>query len=306
MKFLQKLKAKFKSKKHTRKLPTVFIERKQKDQSLSAKHRLKKISKRSFPKNAPINLLGKLFKLSRWIWLTVILGAFIASAYAVFFTEVFIIKKVLIFESEIESSNVQIRKIADPLRNGNLFLFSKEELAESIRKRANNLTNLTITRKIPDTVIIKYEKFKDVANIANLIGPAQVKKSFIINEIGILTEQDKISTSLPTISVFSDKAYLVGDQIINTKDLKYILDAKNHYQEKFDMKIIETRYLPKPQEIRLVTERNFQIWLDIVVPYAEQFNKLKNAIPKINIYDGPLEYVDLRIQSAQGQKIIYK
>jgi hypothetical protein len=308
---MKKLKKLFRFKKPknglTKKNPTVFINRDQKKiKPLSTKRSIQKIAKRSFTRNAPINLLGKLTQISRWIWLSIIVALAIGITYTTLFTDIFVIKKILVFEGEQESTNLQIRRISEPLRNRNIFLFSKKELLDSIIKRVDNLNNLRVIKTYPDTVTIQYNKYNDVANVVNLIGRAKVRKSFILNQNGVLVEQDKISSTLPTINVESEKAYNVNDKIISIADLNYILESRDYYEEKFNMKISEIKYLPIPKEVRLRTERGFEVWIDMIVDYKEQLNKLKNAIPKINLYEGELEYIDLRIQSAQGQKIIYR
>jgi hypothetical protein len=306
-KFLPKIPKLSLGKKATRKLPTVFLNRNtQNVKPLSKQRNIERIAKRSFQKNAPINWIGKLTQVSRWIWLSVFLAIFIGTAYVTFFTELFYIKKIQIFEGDLESTNLQIRKITEPLRNRNIFLFNKEDLSSTIQDRVANLTELTVTRQVPDTVIIKYKKFQDVANINNLIGQFKVRKSFVMNEAGILTEQDKISTTLPSIVIETEKAFTLGEQIIKSEEIKYILDTKKYFEDKFNLKATEIKYLPNPKELRILTERNFTIWIDMLAPYQDQLNKLKNAVPKINVYEGQLEYVDLRIQSAEGQKIIYR
>ncbi len=307
MKFFKKiLKNPFKKKTNTSKNPTIIFEKPKQKFGLKQRKMLKNIAKRTFLKNAPINWIGALTNISKWIWFSIFMALFLASAYFTFFTEIFYIKKILIFEGPTESNNLSIRKIVEPLRNRNLFLFSSEDLKNTINQRVDNLSNLQIQRKIPNTLIVKFENFKNVANITNIIGKLEVKKSFIINQNGLLIAEDKISTILPTISIKNEKAYNIGDQILKVEELKYILDAKRQFEEKFKIKINEIKYIPKAKEIRFVTEKGYEVWLDIKVTYTEQLMKLKNSIPKIDLYNGSLEYVDLRIQSAEGQKIIYK
>ena len=308
MKFLQKFRNLLPKRKHkkTQKLPTVFLNRFNKPNKLTQKRTLEKISKRTFKGNAPINFLGRLKQISKWMYLSVFLGIIILLAYSLFFTNTFNVKKILIFEGEEESTNIQIRRITEPLRNRNIILFSKNDLKNLIINRIDNITSLEIIKQYPDTVLIKYNRFQDVANVTNLIGRLQVRKSFIVNESGILVEEDKISSTLPNITIQTETAFNLGETILTTDDLKFILNAKNYFEERFDLKVTDIRYIPRAKEIRLTTEREFEIWIDMTFDYREQINKLRNAVPKINVYEGPLEYVDLRIRSAEGQKIIYK
>lgn len=302
MKFFKKLR--LKSKKQ-QKLPTVFLNKGGKN-SLRTKKSLKQISKRNFKKNAPINLLGKFKQISKWLWLSLFFALLIGGTYFVFYTDTFNIKTLLIFEGEAESTNLQLIRTIEPLRNRNILLFSQEKLIETIKNRIDNVTNVEINLQLPNTVVIHYETYQDISNITNLIGPAKVRKSFIINENGVLTEENKISALLPNITIHTEKAYLIGQKITDSDTLKYIEDSRNYFEEKFDLEIYDTRYIPKAKELRFTTAHDTEIWLDLLLPYKEQFQKLKNAIPKINIYDNSLQYIDLRIQASEGQKIIYK
>lgn len=308
MSFLKKLKSFIPQRKKlkTQKLPTVFINRFQNPNKLSQKRTLEKISKRTFTKNAPINFLGKFKQISKWMYLAIFLAIFIALIYTLFFTQTFNVKKILIYEGPEESTNIQIRRITEPLRNRNIILFSKNDLENLIKNRIDNITSLEIVKQYPDTVIIRYDRFSDVANITNLIGRLQVRKSFIINENGILVEEDKISSALPNITIQTESAFNLGENVINSDHLRFMLNAKNFFEERFDLKVTDIRYIPRAREIRFTTERDFEVWIDLTFDYREQINKLRNAVPKINVYEGPLEYVDLRIRSAEGQKIIYK
>ncbi len=94
--------------------------------------------------------------------------------------------------------------------------------------------------------------------------------------------------------------------VLKTEELNYILDAKSYFEEKMNIKVKESNFLPKAKELRLFTDRNFQVWIDMSYDFKEQINKLKNAVPKINPYQVQYEYIDLRIKSAEGQKIIYR
>jgi len=72
------------------------------------------------------------------------------------------------------------------------------------------------------------------------------------------------------------------------------------------MKILEAEYKVIPRELHLKTEKYFIIWLDIQKPFEDQLKKLKKALVKLDIFNEPLEYIDLRISGESGDKIIYK
>lgn len=72
------------------------------------------------------------------------------------------------------------------------------------------------------------------------------------------------------------------------------------------MKVTNAEYHVREREIHLQTEKNFMVWLDMEKELNPQMEKLKKALPKINIYNTPLEYIDLRISGTDNEKVIYK
>lgn len=94
--------------------------------------------------------------------------------------------------------------------------------------------------------------------------------------------------------------------IISAENLSYILHATSYFEEKFGMKIRETDFIIKARELHIKTEKNFTIWLDTQIPFERQFLKLKKAMATIDIYKVALEYIDLRIAGASGEKVIFK
>lgn len=94
--------------------------------------------------------------------------------------------------------------------------------------------------------------------------------------------------------------------ILSPENLNYVLKAAVYFEEKFGMQIQETQFLIQARELHLLTEKNFDIWLDTQTPYERQFLKLKKAMTTLDIYKAPLAYIDLRISGTSGEKVIFK
>ena len=60
------------------------------------------------------------------------------------------------------------------------------------------------------------------------------------------------------------------------------------------------------REFHLKTEAGFYVWLDMTTDVETQLKKLKRALPKLDIYKEPLQYIDLRIAGAESEKVIFK
>jgi len=296
-KFSRKTLNKLKNKKY--KNPTVLLH---KDKKSKKSKPLRKIAKRIFRFNAPINVKWKIKKIGL---LAALIALVLLLFYLLFFTQVFTIKNIIIFEGENESENVHIRKMIEPVREQNIFLLQKDAIATKLENNIENLAELKVQKVLPSTIRVSYAKFEDTANIVNLVGRANIRKNFIINETGILTSEGQ-KEGVPYIVIETTNAYELGDQVVNQERLAYITGAITYFEEKFNLHVVHAKYLNKAREARLVIQNDFEVWLDTQQSYETQLNKLKNAIPKIDIYSGNLAYVDLRIQSAYGQKIIFK
>ncbi len=72
------------------------------------------------------------------------------------------------------------------------------------------------------------------------------------------------------------------------------------------MKIIDAEYLVREREVHLRTEKNFIVWIDMEKDLNIQLDKLKKVLGKLNIYNTPLEYIDLRISGTDNEKVIFK
>ena len=143
--------------------------------------------------------------------------------------------------------------------------------------------------------------------MANIINESNViKKSYIINSIGYAIKENLEDPNLPYIKIKTDEPVNPKEAVIEKTKLSYLIEAKTYFEDKFGMRIISMEYKPVAREIHLLTERNFNVWLDIQKPYEEQFKKLKKAIVKLDIFKENLEYIDLRIAGESGDKIIYK
>jgi hypothetical protein len=301
--FSAKTKSKFSKLKYKSSTTLLHKPNKRKKKKRKKLPNLKNFSKKIFKSNANINRANP---RSSKKMLAILIAFLLLISYILFFTGFTKIITIQVLEGEIDSENTQIRRIVEPLRNSNILFVDSESVEESLKKQIDNLAELEVKKKFPKTIVIKFAKFEKVANLTNYVGPQRIKKNFIINASGILMEKDVINQNLPFISLDTKKAFNLGDHVVSKDNLDYMLGTKSDFEERFNMKILEISFLSDAREVHLTTEKNFNIWLDIQIPFKDQLNKLKNSIPKIDIYNDNLDYIDLRIQSAQGQKIIFK
>lgn len=247
--------------------------------------------------------MGKIGNLFKKIFYFLVL-TFIT--YMLFFSPYFLVKEVYISEENIDNIAIgkDIKAAAKSEIGKNLIFVDTEKLNMEIIDHFPQLENLKISKDYPAALKISFTEFPLIANVYN--ESANLKKSYVINSIGYAIKDDLKSTALPTIVIKSDEPLNKANPIIEAKKLDYILKAITYFEEKFGMKVKEMLYKPQAREVHIITEKNFAIWLDIEKSAQDQLKKLKKALVKLNIFNDPLLYIDLRIAGGNGDKIIYK
>ena len=143
-------------------------------------------------------------------------------------------------------------------------------------------------------------------------------KLYIVNELGYVALIGTSNDTLPTIVMDvtgTDLEIKEGDtadgpkinaEIIPGENLQQILDTKTSFEGKFNLQIKSVNYLKRARELHFLTELDFYVWLDMTQDLELQMSKMKKALTKLNIYESPILYIDLRISGHDGEKVIYK
>lgn len=235
---------------------------------------------------------------------TCLIIAIAGAVYFIYFSGYFNVKNIEIKYQNLQNQKEELKKYFKPFLGKNILFIDLEKTVEKIKTDFPDFESIEASTKIPKTIEIRFSKFSEKANI-EWITPQENRK-VVINAIGLVVQEGQGSTSLPNIRIFAEKELPKKGALIEKEKIDYIINAMQYFEEKFGMKITETQYLTRAREIHLRTERLFLIWLDAEVPFEQQFTKLKKALPKLDIYHEPLEYIDLRISGINGEKIIFK
>jgi len=194
-----------------------------------------------------------------------------------------------------------------------LFNATNHELA--LLEEYSYLKDLNISRRPLHTLVATLTTYDHVANIQvdHEDGSVQL---FIANELGYIASVGTTDETLPTIVMDvtgtdldlpeTQESLTVNQEIIDKETLETLLDAQIAFEGKFNMQILEVHYVKRARELHFFTERYFYVWIDLSQSVDTQLAKLKKAMTQLNIYEAPLEYIDLRISGQNGEKVIYK
>lgn len=304
-------------------------------------HRAGRLGKKNLISNIDLPSLATVKKILIAMVATGLLGMI---SYFIWFSGYFKIEKIYVQYEEFQNENIDILNYFDNLRGKNYLFADPAEKIPEIQKAHPELSKLIVEKIFPNTIKISFTEFPITANIESIVN-GKSKEKVLINSIGMVIYRDTENPNLPYIKVITTEiaeptietpltaepqlesqnetapppspatttpeppqtiSPTTDSPIISQENLTYMLSAVSSFEERFGMKVLELRLLPQAREFHMKTEKNFEIWLDIQIPYEKQFLKLKKAMSTLDIYKTPLFYIDLRISGTNGEKVIFK
>lgn len=238
------------------------------------------------------------------------LGILFFSIYAIFFSDYFKVEEFIISEQGTVIDDYQkMRSILSKLLDQNLIFVSDKNLRTEIMANHPEIEKIAIKKIFPKTIKIEYKKYPTAANLVNVVNGIQ--KRFLLDSQGFLVEENMEQFDLPYVYLTTEtplnvRENFLSDQRKSAEQLTYILNSIYLFEEKFGIKILRADFQPIEREIHLQTEKYFTVLIDMQKNLNRQIEKLKKALPKIDIYNTPLQYIDLRISGTDTEKVIYK
>jgi hypothetical protein len=245
------------------------------------------------------------------------LGIFSFIIYALYFSDYLLINKYIIEEDGTEiSDNESFNKLMNQTIQKNLLTYDDNVIKAQIQKEHPEIETITFKKIFPNIIKVNFKKYPTAANIIDIVNGIQ--KKYLVNSRGLLIEENTENPDLPYIRIESKQALPLNKPFLeNSKSsaakLKYMLQAIALFEEKFGIRIIYTLFKTRERELNLYTEKNFYVILDmekgapeVEQGLLEQYEKLKKALPKLDIYNVPLVYIDLRISGTSTEKVIFK
>ncbi len=237
------------------------------------------------------------------------IGILCFAVYAILFSNYFAIENYTIEEDKNPvAEHGQITKILQKTLDKNLIFLNGDIIEKEILKNHPEIESVEIKKIYPQKLTVNFKKFPVAANIINVVNGIQ--KKFLVDSRGFLTEENNEKPYLPYIKIKTEsflktRTFLLDNQKDSTETLNTVITAIKLFEEKFGMKIFNAVLLPKEREIHLYTEKFFYVMIDLQKNIGRQIEKLKIALPKLDIYQQPLVYIDLRISGANNEKVIF-
>lgn len=293
----------------------MFLRKKKSEENLRRRFHRLLLEKRkdALPKNA-LSRPKRMFKqppspwlafFKKFLFFAVIIGIFVGIFYVVFFSSFFTITKVSLEKNGSAVSGSSLAPFLDKLKNKNLLFVNTSSLTKEIEQTfKNEILMVSVKKDYPQRIIVKVDEYPALLNL-RVITPDAVQK-FVINQIGYSIFENTEQKDLPILVLHTDKPFPKKGVLIDPQKLAPISEAFTKFKDIFGMKITEGEWFKTEREIHLKTEKNFMLWVDLTTDVGQQYMKLKRALPKLDIYHEPLEYIDLRIAGGDSEKVIFK
>lgn len=249
---------------------------------------------------SPALLLARKLALFALI-IVVLIGGF----YLVFFSSFFTITKIGLEKPGNAVSGSELAPFLDKLKGKNLLFINTDSLTTELEQTfKNEILLVRISKSPPNKLIVKVDEYPAIINLRVVTGN-KIQK-LVLNQLGYAIAEGVEDKALPIVIMNSDKQFPKQSVVMDPSRLEKIRIGFSKFTELFGMKITQGEYLKRERELHMMTEKNFEIWLDLTSDVERQLTKLKRATVKLDLTTTPLEYVDLRIAGGESEKVIFK
>lgn len=244
--------------------------------------------------------------LRKLAFFVIALGIAAGAVYVMFFSSFFDITKVTIDKNGNAVAGSALTPFIDKIKDKNLLFVKTSTLAKEIEQTfKNEILLVKIQKSYPHKIIIKIEEYPAVLNLT-VLTPEKNQK-FVLNQTGYSILENIEQKDIPLLILRTSKPFSEGKKIIiERQKLNPIVESYQKFTETTGLKITSGEWKKTERELHLKTEKNFTVWIDLTADISQQISKLKRAMPKLDIYNEKLEYIDLRISGGDNEKVIFK
>lgn len=263
------------------------------------RHRLK-IRRAWFFSNSPGVAL-----LRKFLIFIIAGGIIIGLFYVLFFSSFFLVTRVSIEKNGNSVANSAIEPFLEKLKGKNVIFLNTDSLQNELEQTfRNEILLVKIRKSYPHQLIVKIDEYPPILNLKVRLDNQTQK--FVVNQIGYAIFENTEIKTIPTLTLQTNKSMKAKTVVIDPAKLNPIAASFKKFTEIFGIKVTEGKWLKIERELHLKTEKNFEVWLDLTDDVEKQLDKLKRALPKLDIYKEPIEYIDLRISGGESEKVIFK
>lgn len=241
-----------------------------------------------------------------WFFFT---SGFLTIMWAFFLSPFFKITDIKIPANDIVANENINQFIENELPFGlgkNLFFMPKNELGADLAAAFPTITDIIIKKELFHSLNIDFERRIQIGFWCHPTGDEpRADNCYSFDKEGIIFKEAPLSEGSLILKIKDIKNQgLIGDKMIDERDLKFILAFNDEIDKINRFRIMEFKIKPSPNiELEAITDKEWSIYLDKNQNPATTANNLLMILNETvkNKVSG-LEYIDLRIPT----RIFYK
>ncbi|PIV90986.1 hypothetical protein COW46_00555 [Candidatus Gracilibacteria bacterium CG17_big_fil_post_rev_8_21_14_2_50_48_13] len=234
----------------------------------------------------------------------------------IFFSSFFVVSDIVVIRDKVFVEPQKIEQAMRTVIGKNIFLVSEGQIRSELEAMFPTIGRVEVNKLYPQSIQLRVFSWPMVAKI-NYEGDTGT--GFLLSENGYVvpnvlvreaTEEDvnthkdlvridipRYATTDPEQSVLLTLTKLeAGKKFIDQALLSRMRAALSIFAKNFQEPVHRVLYLPFEKEMYLYVGKDTAIMLWLDVDIETQLFKLKTAEPKLNLEDGSLKYVDLRVK----------
>ncbi|MEK7524169.1 MAG: hypothetical protein AAB588_04025 [Patescibacteria group bacterium] len=253
----------------------------------------------------PLFNFPQLERFKKLFWFVCVGGIFLGVAYTIFFSSFFTITKITVEKEGGAVAGSSLAPFLERMKGKNMIFFKTAALIQEIEQTfKNEILLVRISKSYPHKLMVKVDEYPAVLNLR--IYNAEKIQKMVLNQIGYSVFDNTEIKELPVLTLRTNQTFTPKSIVMDLEKVTAITEAFQKFRDLFGMKILEGEWKKTERELHLKTEKNFVVWLDLTADIEAQLAKLKRALPKLDIYREPLEYIDLRIAGGDNERVIFK
>ncbi len=224
------------------------------------------------------------------------LATLVLFLYAVFFSLIFIVKKLEVRNNHLVSRE-KILEAAFPegWRARRYLLLPEKLLKRRLLKRLLQIEDIALGRNLfQASLIIK------VTERATAIIWQTNNEKFLINREGVVYDYAPLASPLPEVVDLKNVPIDLGQRVVTAEFVDFITGLVSNFAAKAATSIKRITVPETTFEVEVETEKGFRVILDTTRSPEAQLDNLVKVLQVVG--DAPLQYVDLRI----ADRIYYK
>jgi cell division septal protein FtsQ len=249
--------------------------------------------------------------VKKFLWIVLFLSFLGISFWVLFFSNYTEIKEIQVKSNKIERKlieeifyNFQKEKYFNFISKNNFFLFPQKAFKNKIKNQFELAREVNFANNFPGIFRVEI-----VEREAIVVWCSQ-DQCFLMDEQGIIfreiTNNEKEENYKDYLIIRDDsmRKGALGDKIEDGQLAVFINNTKDKLKEELELKIRREIATPSllSQEIRVKTDKGWQLYLDTKQKIEEQIFLLKEVLSNDLENKENLEYIDLRVEG----KVIYK